>query len=94
MPAFSIIEKVLCYIGVFYPYCKKAEMLLKEKGIDYKKIDITQNEDEYRNKLGEYYGIEGRVTVPQIIIGGKRIGGFDVLNKLNTAGELDEMLED
>ncbi len=88
------MKEVVIYTVDYCPYCKKAEMLLKEKGIDYKKIDITQNEDEYRNKLGEYYGIEGRVTVPQIIIGGKRIGGFDVLNKLNTAGELDEMLED
>ena len=59
-----------------------------------KKIDITNNEEEHRKKLGEYYDIQGRVTVPQIIIGGKRIGGFDVLEKLENSGQLDSLLDD
>ena len=29
-----------------------------------------------RRKLGEKYCIEGDVTVPQIIINGKRVGGY------------------
>lgn len=88
------MKEVTIYTVDYCPYCKKAEMLLKEKGINYKKIDITKDEDQYRQRLGEYYGIEGRVTVPQIIIGKKRIGGFDILEKLNNAGELDKLLED
>ena len=88
------MKEVIIYTVDYCPYCKKAEILLNDKNIDYKKIDITSNEEEYRNKLGEYYNIEGRVTVPQIIIGGRRIGGFDVLEKLNNAGELDKLLED
>ncbi len=69
-------------------------MLLKNKGVNYKKIDITNNEQEYRKKLGEYYDIQGCVTVPQIIIGGKRIGGYDVLEKLENSGQLDTILAD
>ncbi len=88
------MKEVVIYTVDYCPFCKKAEMLLNSKNIDYKKIDITKNEDEYRKKLGEYYDIQGKVTVPQIIIGGKRIGGFDVLDKLNNAGELDKLLED
>ncbi len=88
------MKEVIIYTVDYCPYCKKAEMLLKSKEIPFKKIDITQNENEYREKLGQYYDIQGRVTVPQIIIGSKRIGGFDVLEKLNNAGELDKMLED
>ena len=76
------------------PYCKKAEKLLQEKGLKYKKIDITNNEKEYRKRLGEYYKIEGRVTVPQIIIGNKRIGGCDDIYDLNVTGKLDELLND
>lgn len=87
------MKEVVIYTVDYCPYCKKAELLLNEKGIPYKKIDITPNEEEYRNKLGEYYDIQGRVTVPQIIIGGKRIGGFDVLEKMNNTGTLDELLE-
>lgn len=87
------MKEIVIYSVDYCPYCKKSEILLKEKGLPFKKIDITKNEEEYRNKLGEYYGIQGRVTVPQIIIGGKRIGGFDVLEKMNNSGELDELLE-
>lgn len=87
------MKDVVIYTVDYCSYCKKAELLLKEKGVPFKKIDITSNEEEYRNKLGEYYDIQGRVTVPQIIIGGKRIGGFDVLEKMNNSGTLDELLE-
>lgn len=88
------MKDVVIYTVDYCSFCKKAEMLLKEKGIKYKKIDITKNEEEHRKKLGEYYDIQGRVTVPQIIIGGRRIGGFDVLEKLDNSGELDNLLED
>ena len=69
-------------------------MLLNEKNIVYKKIDITKNEEEYRNRLGQHYAIEGKVTVPQIIIGGRRIGGYDNLSELNDSGELEKILQD
>ncbi len=88
------MKDVVIYTLDYCPYCKKAEMLLNKIGVDYKKIDVTQNEDEHRKKLGEYYDIQGRVTLPQIVIGGKRIGGFDVLEKLHNSGQLDTMLED
>ena len=88
------MKETVSYTVDYCPYCKKAEMLLKEKNIDYKKIDITSNEKEERERLGREYGIEGKVTVPQIIIGGKRIGGFDVLEKMNNSGSLDVLLED
>ena len=87
------MKNIIIYTVDYCPYCKKAEMLFQEKGLDYRKIDISENEEEYRNKLGEYYGIKGRVTVPQIIIGDKRIGGYDDLNKMNKSGELDKLLE-
>lgn len=88
------MKEVLIYTVNYCPYCKKAEMLLNEKNIKYKKIDITENEEEHRQKLAEYYDIQGKVTVPQIIIGGKRIGGSKELEELNNSGELDKMLED
>lgn len=88
------MKEVVIYTVDYCSYCKKAEMLLNEKNIPFKKIDITANEQEYRKKLGEYYDIQGRVTVPQIIIGGQRIGGYDDLSKLNSDGDLDKLLED
>ena len=88
------MKEIIIYSVDYCPYCKKAEMLLNSKNLKYKKIDITSNEKEYRKKLAEYYDIDEPVTVPQIIIGGKRIGGFDMLEKLDNSGELYKILED
>ena len=46
------MKDITIYTVDYCPYCKKAEMLLQEKGLKYKKIDITQNEEEYRKKIG------------------------------------------
>ena len=88
------MKDITIYTVDYCPYCKKAEMLLQEKGLKYKKIDITKNEEEYRKKIGSYYEIEGYVTVPQIIIGNKRIGGCDDLYRINDNGELDKLLNE
>ena len=88
------MKDVLIYTVDYCPYCKKAEMLLKAKNIPFKKIDITDNEKEHREKLAQYYDIQGRVTVPQIIIDKRRIGGFDDLYELNSSGELDKLLKE
>lgn len=86
------MKDITIYTVEYCPYCQKAELLLKEKNLIYKKIDITGNEEEYRKRLGKYYNIPGKVTVPQIIIGNKRIGGCDDLYKLNETGKLNKLL--
>lgn len=88
------MKDITIYTLDYCPYCKKAEKLLQEKGLKYKKIDISSNEEEYRKKLGEYYNIKGHVTVPQIIVGDKRIGGCDDLYELNEKGELDKLIKE
>ena len=49
---------------------------LNDHNVDFTQIKIDGNENEMRRKLGEKYCIEGDVTVPQIIINGKRVGGY------------------
>lgn len=88
------MKKVEIYTVDYCPYCIKAKEVLNEKQIPYKEIDITEDEDIYRQKLGEIYKIEGKVTVPQIIIGGHRIGGLDSLEDLIAKNELDKLLTD
>ncbi len=66
------------------PYCSAAKRLLKERGFEYKEINI-ENEGMSREKLVELTG--GR-TVLQIIINGKPIGGYDNLLVLDQKGEL------
>lgn len=76
------------YTVDYCPYCHKALKFLDEHNVDYTNHDITENEDEMRAFLGKKYDIKGDVTVPQIIIDGKRIGGYTDMMQLYELGEL------
>ncbi len=71
------------------PYCLRAEMLLKSKGVaEIEKIRVDLDpprRDEMMRKTG-------RRTVPQIYIGDTHVGGFDDLAALERAGKLDPLL--
>ena len=72
------------YTSAVCPYCIAAKRLLTARGFEYEEINI-EHEGISREKLVEMTG--GR-TVPQIIINGKPIGGFDNLLVLDQKGEL------
>lgn len=57
-------------------FCKKAKALFDEHGIAYTEIDAStvQTFKEMQER------VPGAKTVPQIIIDGHLIGGFDVLD--------------
>lgn len=70
------------------PFCQKAKALLADNYLDFSEYDISHNEEELRKKLGEAFNIEGRVTVPQIVINGKHIGGYSDLKEIVSNGKL------
>ncbi len=65
----------------YCPYCKRAIAFLNEKKLSYEQIRLDDNEDENLKKLADEYDIKGEVTVPQIILNGVRIGGYDDMIK-------------
>lgn len=70
------------YTVDYCPWCKKALAFLDEKGVKYNQHKIDSDEVNWRKKLSEMYDIKGDVTVPQIIIDGKRVGGYtDLMEK-------------
>ena len=79
---------VLVYARPFCPYCVAAKALLKEKGVTFREIDIT-GDDEQRDQM---ISRSGRTTVPQIFIGERHVGGYDELAALDDQGELDALL--
>ncbi len=87
------MAKVVTYTVNYCPFCIRAKKLLNEKNVAFEDHDITANEVEERQKLGEIIGSTGRTSVPQIFINGKHIGGYTDLKALNESGELDEMLK-
>jgi glutaredoxin 3 len=77
------------YSTAVCPYCQRAEMLLKARGvtaIEKVRIDLEPaRKDEMIEKTG-------RRTVPQIFIGDTHVGGFDDLAALDRDGRLGALL--
>lgn len=77
------------YCTEFCPYCVRAEMLLKSKGVEeIDKIPVDSMQNGFRDLLE----LTGRRTVPQIFIGDRHIGGFDDLAALDACGGLEPLL--
>lgn len=83
------MKPVRMYSTRVCPYCVRAKMLLKERGIPFEEIDVS-GDHETRAWLVKATG--GRRTVPQIFIGDESIGGFDELRRLDASGELTRKL--
>lgn len=84
------MEEVTMYSTTVCPYCMRAELLLKNKGVAHiNKILIDQSPE----KRDEMMSRTGRRTVPQIFIGETHVGGFDDLAALDREGKLVPLLE-
>lgn len=84
------MAKVSMYTTAVCPFCVRAEMLLKQRGVaEIEKIRIDLD-PEQRSLMMER---TGRRTVPQIYIGDTHVGGYDDLAALDRAGKLKPLLE-
>ena len=81
---------ITIYTRQYCGYCSAAKRLLTSKGADFVEHDGTFS-PEIRAEMIER--ANGRSTFPQIFIGESHIGGCDDLYALETAGELDPLLE-
>jgi len=81
--------EITVYFTPFCPYCSWAQQLLDGKGVEYKLIDVSNN-DELRTEMEDR---SQRNTVPQIFIGEFHVGGFDDLSALDREGKLDPLLK-
>lgn len=83
------MAQITMYTSDRCPYCVRAKALLNQKGVAFDEIFIALDDHDARNRIAE---LTGRRTVPQIIIDGTPIGGWDQLSALDRAGELDALL--
>ena len=83
--------KVVMYSTAVCPYCQRAEMLLKQRGVsEIEKIRIDLDAAQRDQMIAR----TGRRTVPQIFIGDRHVGGFDDLAALDREGGLAPLLAD
>lgn len=71
------------------PYCMAARMLFKKKSIAFEDISVAGNAE----LRAEMERLSGGYTVPQILIDGEPLGGFDEIDALDEQGELDRILK-
>lgn len=83
------MAKVEIYTKAFCGYCVRAKALLGRKGIAFEEYDITMGGPKRQEMLDR---APGSLTVPQIFIDGRHVGGSDDLAALDAAGRLDPLL--
>jgi glutaredoxin 3 len=83
------MANVVIYSKNYCPYCDRAKALLKNKNVSFEERNIDGNADEIKKLMDK----TGWRTFPQIFIGDKFIGGFDDMNALDKAGDLDPLLK-
>ena len=84
------MQAVKMYTTLVCPYCQRAKMLLKQRGvaeIEEIRVDLDPVQREAMMNM------TGRRTVPQIFIGDTHVGGCDDLIALDQRGALMPLLE-
>ena len=83
------MSRVTVYSTGSCPVCTRAKMMLEKWDIEYDEVRIDSNESAMKAFVE---ATDGARTVPQIVIDGKAIGGFDELTELHMDGDLDELM--
>lgn len=83
------MKTIEIYTTPFCGYCHEAKRLLKAKNAAFTEFDVSGDPAKRREMQKRSQG--GR-TVPQIFIGDIHVGGFDEMNAMNRAGNLDSLL--
>ena len=83
MPKVEIYTKFTC------GFCVRAKKLLELKKVAYEEYPVDFGGAK-KAEMVERAG--GRMTVPQIFINGRHVGGCDDLMALEYQGKLDELL--
>lgn len=82
---------IIVYSGAHCPYCVRAKQWLEQQQLDYTELKVDEN-PELRAEMLEKTG--GRRSIPQIIINGHAIGGYDDLMQLVREEKLQALLDD
>ena len=80
--------KVTVYTKQSCPFCVRAKRLLEKKGVAFDEVSV-EGDDDLRTWLVEK---TGQMTVPQIFVGERSLGGFSDVDALDQAGKLEPIL--
>ncbi|KAE9587407.1 putative thioredoxin-disulfide reductase [Lupinus albus] len=86
-------SSVVVFSKTYCGYCKRVKNLLTQLAAAYKVIELDEESDgrDIQLALAEWTGLR---TVPNVFIGGKHIGGCDLVLEKHRAGQLVPLLND
>jgi glutaredoxin 3 len=82
------VPRIQIYTTRWCGYCVRAKTLLDGKGVAYEEISLD-DDPAFRRTV---HDLSGQWTVPQILIDGESIGGYEELWRLDRAGALDALV--
>ena len=84
-------NKVVIFSKTYCPYCTKVKNLFKSLSVPVIVLELDEREDgsEIQSAIQAKYGAR---TVPQVFVGGERIGGNDDTQALHQKGGLEPKL--
>ena len=80
---------VKIYSTSWCPSCVSAKRLLEDNNIEFEEINI----EDIGMSREQLFEITGGMSVPQVVINDKSIGGFTNLLDLSQSGKLKELLD-
>jgi glutaredoxin 3 len=69
-------------------FCVRVKMLLKARDIDFEEINVSGDPMAFVELAQK----TGMMTLPQVMIGGKLVGGYQETAEAERSGLLDELL--
>ena len=78
--------KIIIYTSENCSFCQSAKAIFKEKKLKFKEINISKNE-KLKNEMIKKSN--GMMTVPQIFVNSKHIGGYEDLINLESSKRKD-----
>ena len=89
-PSEQVKANVEIYTWQTCPFCIRAKLLLRWKGVNFTEYKIDGDEAA-RAKMAER--ANGKRSLPQIFVNQQHVGGCDDLYAANGQGQLDRLLE-
>lgn len=81
-------KDVTVYTMEFCPYCVRAKELLKRRGISFREVLVSMDDDEQWRALEKRSGMK---TMPQIFHGEELVGGYTDLAALDQKDQLSSL---
>ena len=69
-------------------FCRQAKALLDSRGVSYEEVNLAKDP----GGRADLVALTGQMTFPQIVVGGRSIGGFRELVEADREGTLGEIL--